>query len=183
MGPEASDTELARQIAAAGPGAADAEALLVGRYAPRVRLYGLKHLKSATEAEDLTQQVMLRVLEAIRAGRVDDPASLASFVFGTCKHVSWDMRRAAQRQRRIEREGERSYGNVNPPEHSERDVHRLFGCVMKLPEREAQILRMSFMEDRGAEDIARRLGLTEGNVRVIRCRALAKVASCMEASS
>ena len=179
MAPDVPDADLAQLIAASDPAAVEAEGVLFRRYAPRVQLYGLKHLKSRAAAEDLTQQVMLRVLEAIRAGRVEDPASLSSFIFGTCRHVSWDMRRADLRQRKIERENEGLRVDFRPPEHSQRDVVRLFSCFFELPERESQVLRMSFMEDRTADEIAQRLGLSAGNVRVIRCRALAKLASCM----
>jgi len=182
MAPDVSDADLARLIAASGPSATAAEGALLRRYGPRVQLYGLKHLKSQAEADDLAQQVMLRVLEAIRAGRLEEPGNLPSFIFGTCRHVTWDMRRADQRQRKIERENEGLHSDARPPEHSERDVQRLFGCLGRLPEREATVLRMSFLEDRAAEDIGERLGLAAGNVRVIRCRALAKMATCMGAA-
>ena len=171
------DAELARSIATGQ--AADAEGLLCQRFVPRVELYGLKHLKSPAAAQDLAQQVMLKVLEALRAGRVDDVENLSSFIFGTCRHVSWDMQRALGRDRKIEQATAHLATHVDPPLHSERDVLRLFHCLGALPERESMVLRMSFMEDRAAEEIADRLELSAGNVRVIRCRALAKVATCM----
>lgn len=46
MATEPTDGELARAIAAGSEQAADAEGLLCRRYAPRVALYGWKHLKS-----------------------------------------------------------------------------------------------------------------------------------------
>jgi RNA polymerase sigma-70 factor, ECF subfamily len=180
MEPELSDAELASLIAAADTRAPSAESALFRRYAPRVQLYGLRHLKSPAAAQDLTQQVMVRVLEAIRAGRVEDSARLSSFIFGTCRNVTWDMRRSDERQRKIERETAALSVDVTPPEHSERDVLRLYTCLRALPQREATVLRMSFMEDRGSDEIASRLELGAGNVRVIRHRALAKLAACME---
>lgn len=177
MATEPTDAELARSIAT-GP-AADAEALLCQRFIPRVELYGLKHLKSQAAAEDLAQQVMLKVLEALRAGRVGDAENLSSFIFGTCRHVSWDMQRAVGRERKIEQATAQLTTHVDPPLHSERDVLRLFHCLGALPEREAMVVRMSFLEDRAADEIAGRLELSAGNVRVLRCRALAKVAACM----
>jgi DNA-directed RNA polymerase specialized sigma24 family protein len=39
---------------------------------------------------------------------------------------------------------------------------------------------MSFMEDRSGDDIGQRLGLTPGNVRVVRHRALGKLLECVE---
>ncbi len=37
------------------------------RMRPRIRLYGLRHLRSSSAADDLAQQVLLTVLEALRA--------------------------------------------------------------------------------------------------------------------
>jgi len=179
MAPEPSDADLARLIAASGSDARNAESALFERYAGRVRLYGRKHLKSEAAADDLVQQVMLRVLEALRAERVAEPAKLASFIFGTCRNVSWDLQRAEQRQRRLELETEILRTDGAPPEHSERDVVKLFHCMGELPEQQRRILRMSFMEDRAADDIAQSLGLSSGNVRVIRYRALGKLAACL----
>ncbi|HET7539575.1 MAG TPA: sigma-70 family RNA polymerase sigma factor [Polyangiaceae bacterium] len=179
MAPAVADEDLARTIAESGASAAQAEAELCRRYAARVRLYGLKHLQSAAAADDLVQLVMMRVLEAIRAKRVEDPTQLPSFIFGTCRLVSAELRRAEERQGKIARANEGLRGDVEPPQYSERDLVRLFGCLGKLPEREANVLRMSFMEDRAAEEVCERLGVTAGNLRVLRCRALAKVALCM----
>ncbi len=149
------------------------------RFAPRIELYGLKHLGGRSAAEDLVHEVMLRVLTAIRAGRLDNPASLASFVLGTCRNVTWDLRRARERQRKLERDVLDLDACVAPPSLSERDVARLFGCIAGLPEREATVVRMSFLEDKPSEEIGARLGLSNGNVRLIRHRALARLSECL----
>jgi len=182
MDSDASDTELAIEIASRGSAALQAEALLYRRFAPRIELYGRRHMNSQSAAQDLVQQVMLRVLEALRARRLDNPGALASFVLGTCRNVCWDTRRAEQRQRRLD--------HAAPPPMQEAldqgwleqaQVVRLFGCVNGLPEREANVVRMSFWEDRPAEEIAQRIGSNAGHVRVIRHRALTKLAACLHA--
>ena len=178
MALEVSDAELAALVASRET---RAEAALFARFAPRIELYGLKHLRSRPAADDLVQQVMLIVLEAVRNGRVEDPTKLASFVLGTCRNVTWDLRRAAQRRQDVEREASSLDTAVGPPSVTDVDVARLFHCLHGLPEREANIVRMSFMEDQTAEEIGARLGLSAGNVRVIRHRALAKLAGCLHA--
>ena len=51
---EPDDASLARRIAAARPGTDDAaEAALYRRLAPRIRLYGLRHLRDGAAAADL----------------------------------------------------------------------------------------------------------------------------------
>src|SRR5689334_16473311 len=96
---EMNDAELASQI---GSGTdREAEAELFHRMAPRIRLYGLRHLRNEAAAEDLTQQVLVTTLEALRAGRLREPEKLASFVLGTCRMTVLDLRRNAQRKDRL----------------------------------------------------------------------------------
>jgi RNA polymerase sigma-70 factor, ECF subfamily len=175
-----SDADLARLIRVPGSTAQRAEAQLYRRFAPRIELYGLRHLGSRRAAKDLVQEVLLRVIEALRVGRVDDPAKLGAFVLGTCRNVTWDERRADRRQQRIASERAALEPEVAAPlALDEREVVRLFGCMGSLPEREASVVRMTFWEERPAEDIGARLGVSTGNVRVLRHRALAKLVVCM----
>lgn len=169
-----SDAELAALVASRE---SRAESQLFLRFAPRIELYGLKHLGTRAAADDLVQQVMLRVLEAVREGRLAEPDKLTSYVFGTCRNVTWDLRRAARREQRLEREATTLEASIGPPTLGEQDIARLFASMNTLSERESAIVRMSFFEDRSTDDIGIRLGLTTGNVRVIRHRALAKLAA------
>src|SRR5688500_17127154 len=55
-----SDETLARRIAGGLPGSSDGEeAELYRRFAPRVRLYGRRHLRNAAAADDLAQDVLV----------------------------------------------------------------------------------------------------------------------------
>src|SRR5882724_9995505 len=96
---EASDIELVGRI---GSGIdREAEEELFRRMAPRIRLYGLRHLRNEHAAEDLTQQVLMTTLEALRAGRLREPEKLVSFVLGTCRMSVLDLRRNTQRRERL----------------------------------------------------------------------------------
>ena len=95
-----SDGELARAIAtlsSTAPGAAQAdEAELYRRFAPRVRLYGLKHLGDDAGADDLAQQVLLVTIERLRAGEVRNPDEIGSFILGTSRMLADAVRRNVQ---------------------------------------------------------------------------------------
>src|SRR5262250_1266132 len=95
---ELTDADLVRQV---GAGDRNAEAELFRRMAPRIRLYGLRRLRDSHAAEDLTQQVLITTLEALRAGRLREPEKLASFVLGTCRITVLDLWRGAQRRERL----------------------------------------------------------------------------------
>lgn len=125
------------------------------------------------------QQVLLMTLERLRAGRLRQPEKLASFVLGMCRMVVMETRRGTAR-----REGLlRIYGDVpeavNPPEQDDLDAAKLASCLASLPERERSVLVMGFFADKPADAVARELGLTLVNARVIRHRALVKLRECM----
>ena len=170
------DAELAAAVAR-GDGAAEAE--LYRRLAPRVRLYGLRHLRDRHAAADLVQQVMMTALERLRAGALRDPAKLASFVLGMCRMSVLEMRRgAARRAELLERYGDT---DETAPGSEPRVLEeaRLADCLGQLAERERSVLLLSFYGDKSADEAGRELALAPGNVRVIRHRALARLRECM----
>ena len=73
MKAEDSDAALLAAIALGGAGLREAERALCRRYAPRIRLYGLRHLRDEERARDVVQTVLLGVLQAAREGRVREP--------------------------------------------------------------------------------------------------------------
>jgi RNA polymerase sigma-70 factor (ECF subfamily) len=174
------DAALARAIAAAGPHVdTEAETELYRRLAPRVRLYGLRHLRDRHAAADLVQQVLLMALERLRAGKLRQPEKLASFVLGMCRMVVLEIKRGTAR-----REGLlQTYGEISEaadlPEPRDLDKVALSGCLDKLGERERSVLVLSFFADKPSDEVACELGLTPVNARVIRHRALVRLRECM----
>jgi len=176
------DAGLVQAMMLGGAGALSAEAELYRRFAPRVESYGRKHLRSTLAATDLVQDVLLRVVDAIRGRRLEEPERLASFVLGTCRNLTWGAHRAEEKRARLAQAAALNADLARdaasaPLEQSV--VVQLLGCVSRLPGREAAVVRMSFWEDRVAEEIGARLGISAGNVRVLRHRALAKLVVCM----
>lgn len=172
------DASLALRVARAEAGAdREAEAELCRRLAPRVRLYGLRHLRDEAAACDLMQQVMLMMIERLRADALRDPDQLTSFVFGICRMLVLDRRRShARRARLLE-----TYGHaLLPPEapSPQLDQERLTDCLQRLPERERTVLIMSFYDDTPADALARQLDMSPENVRVVRHRALKRLRQC-----
>lgn len=176
------DGALARRIAQAGgrPDAA-AEAELYRRLAPRARLYGLRHLRDPQAAADLAQQVLLMTLERLRAGEVRELERIASFVLGACRMTVIEMRRGERRREALlELHADRQEA-FEAPQPLALDPDRLADCLERLPERERSVVVMSFFAERAADEVGAQLGITGGNVRVIRHRALGRLRECMGA--
>src|SRR5262245_23643982 len=120
----------------------------------------------------------MTTLERLRAGRLREPERLASFVLGTCRMTVMDQRRgAARRGRLLELYGidEEAY---EPPEPLASDRDKLAACLEALSERERAVVITSFFEEEAKD----RVGVSPGNLRVIRHRALGKLRACMEAA-
>jgi RNA polymerase sigma-70 factor, ECF subfamily len=175
------DGALARRIAGAG-GAPDgeAEAELYRRLAPRARLYGLRHLRDRDAAADLAQRVLLMTLERLRAGEVREPDKIASFVLGMCRMTVLEIRRGTRRREAL-LEGWIPETTYEAPEPLALDPDRLAGCLEALPERERSVVVMSFFADKQADEVGAALGISGGNVRVIRHRALGRLRECIGA--
>ena len=174
------DGELARRIAAAGraPDSA-AEAELYRRLAPRVRLYGLRHLRDRHAAADLAQQVLLMTLEQLRAGKVREPERIASFVLGTSRMSVLEIRRGTRRRETLLETWGDAAQAFDAPEPLALDPDRLARCLEALSERERSVVVQSFFADKPADEVGAELAISGGNVRVIRHRALARLRQCM----
>lgn len=182
---EAADDETGEEVALAAriaaPGVPDdaAEAAFYRLMAPRVRRYGLRHLRDAHAANDLMQLVMVRTLEQLRDGRVREPQRIVSFVFGMCRMVLMAHRRGESRRGELlERFGHVLAGEA-PAVQPRLDHRRVAACLERLAERERSVIVLSFYEERCADDVATMLGTSAGNVRVIRHRGLARLRDCV----
>jgi len=173
------DGELVRRVTAGGEGRAAAEAALCARFAPRVRLYGLRHLGDEDRARDLVQAVLMALIEAARAGRVDEPELVARFVLGVARNTASRMREGAARAVSVDHE---VLARLPAPVEPERvDVRALLGSLETLDERARQVVWLSFHAERSADEIAGALRTTAGNVRVLRHRAIAALRRCLDA--
>lgn len=174
------DADLARRIATAAPGdARDAEAELCRRLAPRVKLYGLRHLRQAHAAADLTQQVLLMTIERLRDGQIREPERLVSYVLGMCRMVVLDFKRSEARRQRLLRQFAEDLAPMAITEPPRLDSDRLAACLDRLAERERSVLVLTFYSERTADEVGQELRLSPGNVRVIRHRALERLRDCM----
>jgi RNA polymerase sigma-70 factor (ECF subfamily) len=173
---DASDGDVARAVAARMPGSAEAaEGELYRRFAPRVRLYGLRHMRDEDAARDLVQQVMLVTIEELRGGLVRDADQIASFILGVSRTESIDLK---HRERRRETFID-SRAFELPAAGSMLDIDRLEACLARLGERERTVALLSFYAERTAGEVAIELGATIGNVRLIRHRAIARLRTCV----
>jgi RNA polymerase sigma-70 factor (ECF subfamily) len=144
-----------------------------------VRLYGLRHLRDEESARDLAQQVMLLTIEKLREGNVRDMDQIASFILGTSRTLAIDARRKDVRRQRLRDAFLLPEAFTAPDAGATLDLDRLEQCLAQLADRERSVMFLTFYAESSAAAVATDIGVSEGNVRVIRHRALAKLRACV----
>jgi RNA polymerase sigma-70 factor (ECF subfamily) len=176
------EARVARRIAGSAPGEArEAEAELYRLLAPRARRYGLRHLRDAHAAADLMQQVMALTLEQLRSGQLREPERVLSFVLGACRLTVMDQRRGERRREDLLQRYADALPIADLHIAPRLDHQRVADCLERLPERERSVLVMTFYDDQPSETVGKQLGLSAGNVRVIRHRGIDKLRRCVDA--
>jgi RNA polymerase sigma-70 factor (ECF subfamily) len=175
---DATDSDVARAIAAGAGTANAAETELYRRFAPRVRLYGLRHLRDEDAARDLMQQVLLLTIEKLRDRAVRDMDMIGSFILGASRMLAVNLKRRDRRREALLEAFSIEHPAVSaaPAIMDEQEVE---GCLSTLAERERTVVLLTFYGDRSSREIAQALGISEGNVRVIRSRAIDRLRACM----
>lgn len=173
----ARDGELARRIQATGTDAA-AEAELCRRLLPRVRAFAGRHLRDREGRQDLTQHVLAALVARLRQGALLDPEQVGAFALGIARNAAREFVRADARWR--QHHAAADVDEAIAPAPAPPDTEDLEHCVEGLAERERTVVLLTFHDRLGAAPIADQLGTTDGNVRVIRARALQRLRDCLE---
>jgi len=168
-------------VSRARRGERHAEEALCLRFAPAVRAFARRRLRGADAVEEFAQDVLLLMVEALRAGRVEQAERFGGFVLGICRNLAFD--RARQRERR---EGLwQSYGaalqavSFEAIERETYDIAHLEDCLSQLSKRAREVVRLGYVEARGHEEVAQALDISPQNARVLRHRTLESLRQCM----
>ena len=153
-----------------------AEEELVRAFSNRVMFLVLARTRDREAAADLTQEILLAVVLALRNSQVREAERLAAFVYGTARNLINNYLRSRSRQPRqdsIDAALEVPSG-CDPVEDQERValVHRAVGALEKT---DRQILMLTLGEGLKPGEIAARLGMTSEVVRTRKSRALKKI--------
>lgn len=162
-----------------------AEKELTARYWDRVRLVALRRLRDPSAAEDVAQEVIRLVTEALRAGRVDNLEALPGYVFRTAQNLCLQRFRSAGREAKaLDR-----LGTQPGPDHPGGDplialiseerrglVRRAMGDLVPA---DRELLTLLYFQEVDSAAAAGRLGVTPEALRVRKHRALRRLAALL----
>ncbi len=171
--------ELVLLVRGGGAEAAQAEARLCELLRGRVRAYGLRHLPSRDLIDDFVQHVLIELLIAARAGRIEDEERVERFALGICRNVRFGALREGAKQRDIAAQSALLIDAMTEPAPDRTDLARLTVCLASLEGRARDVLVYSFKQGLDASEIGSKLSMSPGNVRVVRYRALKVLRDCL----
>ncbi len=166
------DAEYVRQLKTGDPGA---ENHFVSYFSALLYLKLTARLRSHQMIEDVRQETLLRVLEAVRKKNgLEHPERFGAFVNAVCNHVLLEFWRAESRQ------SPGNYGMEEPADlkvdldgplvdsDRKRQVHRVLD---ELTPKDRRLLRAVYLEELDRAEICRRHGVDAGYLRVLLHRA------------
>ena len=151
-----------------------AEGALYEKYSDRLYFLALSELHSREDAEDVRAETFIRVLQALRQGKLRKPESLPSFIVGTALNVIREWRRQRFGTESLtDREAQLSSEASPEAVFLDQEVSRsIEETARHLKPRERDFLRMYYYEELPKQEIARALGVKEERLRLIKSRAL-----------
>lgn len=150
-------------------GDAEALAILVKRWQPRLLAFATRMLGDRDAAEDAVQSSWVDVVRRIKS--VQDPSALRPWLFRIVANKCTDFVRRRVRQRNKESVTETH--QVPDPSAANREAHeeqsakvRLLQTAMKtLDEGRREILRLHYLDGLSIDKIAKRLSIPSGTVK------------------
>lgn len=179
MNPPGCDTdeaELGRLMCCAQEGDQNAYALLLSRVAVIARDFARREMADPSGSEDVAQDVLITIHQA---RHTYDPArSFAAWMFAIIRHRLVDHMRKVRRIRSREVTDETVLDAAAAQEND--DATDLLGdeireALARLPESQRRVIELLKLESLGVAETARRLGLSESNVKVTAHRGYAQL--------
>lgn len=157
-------------------GSLDAQAIgaVYDQYFPEVYKYALYRVGDQILAEDISSDVFIRLLEAVKNGRGPE-SNLKGWLIGTASHVVTDHLR--KKYRRPEQEISDSLPDLGPSPATltdRREQNRLLrGAYSKLTVEQQDVLALRFGQGYSLEETALHMNRNVNAVKALQFRALA----------
>jgi RNA polymerase sigma-70 factor (ECF subfamily) len=143
-------------------------------------------LQSRALIEEAKQETFVRVLTTLKKrGGIDHPEALGAFVNSVCNNVLFELYRSETRTQPLAEIA------AEPPDEKAADIEsallrkqereRLRRALEGLPQKDQELLRWLFLEERDKDDVCRQLQIERGYLRVLLFRAKGRLRAELEA--
>lgn len=158
------DKEIIRRI---GAGETESFAWLLDRYGTQVFALIQRIVRNREDAEELTQDVMLKVFECIGTYRGD--SSFSTWLYRIAYNRAVSNRRKKRYEQPVGDDALFRTVDSSPEEYdAEREsrLRQIEKAMAALPLKERMMIEMYYYEDKSVEELAYITGLSQSNVKV-----------------
>lgn len=169
-----SEGDEARLVERIRSGDQDAEGDLYRRYQRGIFIFLRRKGIPEDTAEDILQDAITIVIQAIKAGKLRDPSRLSGFVLGVVKHLLLTYHRKQSRVVQVTEAHERI--PVPPTQYNvlerKQDAQNVRRVIQELKsQRDRQVLIRYYLEDESKEKICQDLGISSTHFSSVLYRA------------
>jgi len=135
-------------------------------------------VRSAALVDDARQETFLRVLVALGQGKLHQPERLGAFVNAVCNNVILEMFRAEGRHPPLDNDTPEPLEHRDDPEQhfvTKENKEQVERVLAMLPEKDRDLLKQVFWQERGRDEICRDFGVDRNYLRVLVHRAKTRV--------
>jgi RNA polymerase sigma-70 factor (ECF subfamily) len=145
------------------------------QYRRKLRYKVCYHMGSfCPDVEDVVQESLTRFLQALQDKKIRNPESAGAFLSGICNHVIQEYRRRQWREPLIDPDSPPPELSTAPEADSVELRQAISIAMTQLSERDRDILRAFYLEEKNKEEICLAMGLSDGQFRVALFRAKAR---------
>jgi len=163
----------------------ETEQHFVAYFSKLILLKARSRLHSPQAIDDIRQETFVRVMKAIRAeGGIRSPEGLGGFVNSVCNNVLQEFYRSSSRTEQPQEDA------PDPPDTTidldgmlvtKQARQQVRGVLAKLPERDRQLLKAIFIEEKEKDEVCRDFGVDRDYLRVLLHRAKQSFRAAYEA--
>ena len=146
--------------------------LLLPRYRDRIFRLALSILRNRSDAEDATQDVLLRLWRALRG--YDGRAALSTWIYAVSRNACLSQLRKRRAQMSLDDPDMVEHSAISTlgvPPVDDAAVASVTQLLDRLPERYRRVVILFYMEDKSCEQTGAALGLPVGTVKALLHRA------------
>lgn len=154
------------------------EALLVQEYRARILYFVLSRVRDRSAAEEITQDVLLIVIQALRENQVRESSKLGSYIFGVARNLILRHRNQSHKNSAWSDGDPEAISWSRHPEAEfflKEQRARVRQALDRLGSQDREILYLAFVEGDDLKEIARKLGIPYAAARKRKSRAVERL--------
>lgn len=151
------------------------------RYAAPIYGYLYRTLGDAAQAEDLTGELFLRLLQALRTGRAPRDR-LEGWLYRVAHNLAMDLFRRQKKGPEVPLAEELMADDSQPSEVvGDRQIKQeLRAGIRRLTTDQQRLILLRFAEDRPLAEVARLMGKSEGAIKTLQHRAVSRLRKMLQ---